>query len=195
MNDFNFFSDYKVKKVPRTKSSKIVNILFLLTLISIAGYISYNYYVMTNIQNEMGAIDNELMEMKASKDLVRVTKKQDLLKSLSATVAALEAAGKDIELSSLISENLLAVLVDTMPSDVSLTSFAVSDNVLSLSGVAMSKPAIAEYEYNLRNSNLVETIFLNRISSNAEEGALEAPEDERYTFTMNLTIGGESDEN
>lgn len=185
-----------MKKAPKTKSLLFVNILFfLLGLIGIAGYVGLNYVLMTKLAVETALVDQELVVIKTSKDLIRVMEKEELLNELSSVVVAVEEAGDDIELSSLISENLLSVIVETMPSDVQLTSFAVSENNLSFSGEALSKPAIAEYEYQLRQSALVEDIFLNSISSSGAEGAIGEEESRLFSFSMDLIIGGGKHEN
>lgn len=182
MKDYNFFEGYKIKRVKKTKSNQLVTVLFLISLICYASIICYNYLAMASMEVRMKVLDDEILVLKTSEDLMRVREKEERMIQLREVVINVEAAGDNINTNSLISENLLAVLADTMPSDVNLISMTIVGNDIHLAGTSLMKPAIAEYEYRLRQIDFVEDIFLVGI---------ETDDVDAYTFTMNLVIGGD----
>lgn len=181
MNDYNFFDEYKPKKVKRTKSSGAMNLVFLIGLICFAGVIGFNYYVLLQMESEVKAVDEKLLQIKTSEDYIRVLEKDLLKNQLEKVVESLDSAGKEIEFSSLIDENLLAVIVDTMPSDVSLNSISITGSVMTLSGSSLNKPAIAEYQYRLKEIDFINSVFLAGINSG---------EGQSFAFTFSIDLGG-----
>lgn len=195
MNDYNFFEDYKVKKAPKSKSYRFVNIIFLVVLIGLASYVALNYFILNTMTAQLDKMSDELLVLKTSDTYIRVLEKDVLLTEINTLSTAIENAGESIELSSYINENLLAVIADAMPSDVSLSSYIIAGDGITLSGTALNKPSIAEYEYRLRNIELVDNIFINSISRDSGEAVEGITQNASYSFTMSLTLGGGNNEN
>lgn len=185
MVDYNFFEGYKLKRAKSTVGSRLFNAFFLLTLIVLAAYIGFNYYQINLQKQELSQLEVDLLEIKSTDDITRINEKQSLLAELTRIVDAMEAAGDDINKSSKIDEDLLVTLADALPSDVRINSLAIADDGISMAGDGMSKPAIAEFEYNLRNVPSFTGVFISDIQRDEEES---------FTFSVALTIGGDSDE-
>lgn len=186
MVDYNFFEGYKLKRAKNTAGIRLFNVFFLVSLMALATYIGFNYYRI-NLQNqELSQLEVKLFEIKRTEDITRITEKQNLLVELTQIVDAMEVAGDDINKSSRIDEDLIVTIADALPSDVRINSLSIAADGITISGEGMSKPAIAEFEYNLRKVPSFSSVFINSI---------ERSEEENFIFSVALTIGGDSDEN
>lgn len=186
MIDYNFFEGYSVKKPRSSIGVRLFNIAFLLVLMLLGVYMGFNYYLIIDQRNELLELDTKINELKSTDDIARIYSKQELLEELKSIVSNMEAAGDDINHSSIIDEDLLVTLADALPSDVRINNLLVSGNGITMSGEAISKPAIAEFEYNLRSIPSFSDMFINGIQRIS---------DENFTFSISLNVGGGTDEN
>ncbi len=137
---------------------------------------------MTNdhIKSEIEKTNNEIETLTVHDDMERVSRKQELLRILEDIVSNMDDAESAILNASIIDENLLLSIVDCIPVDVQLSSFSISGNSIGLSGIADSKPGIAELEYNLKNLDRTVSVFVPGIDR-SEVG---------FSFSMNIVMGG-----
>ncbi len=188
MVDYNFFEGFKKQKVKKSTSVRLFNVVFLLLMISLATYVGFNYYQLNYQKVELKELNKAIAEASSRDDIARINEKKILLDELEGIVSSMDAAAQAISRSSIISEDLLLTITDALPSDVSISSVDISESGIVLSGTAISKPAIAVFEYNLRRISYFESIFIHGIeTSSSDEGA--------YTFSMSIEVGGNSHEN
>ncbi len=185
MTDYNFFDGYVVKKKKSSVGVRLVNIFFMLFMILLIGYIAFNYYIISSQKSELSDLEQKITEIRATDDIARITEKQELLQQLLEIVADMEVAGDDIQHSSIISEDLLLTIADAMPSDLRINHLSINHINVSLSGESLSKPAIAEFEYNLRQFDSFQNVFVSGINRDT---------DRAYTFGLSFDVGGDIDE-
>lgn len=188
MVDYNFFEGYKKKKVKKSAGVRLFNILFLVLMISLGAYVGFNYYLLGGQEEELKQLDIKIAEASTREDISRINEKKSLLVELESIMSSMDQAAEAIENSSFISEDLLISITDALPSDVNISSLSVSGTNIQLSGGALSKPAIAVFEYNLRSISYFKDIFINSIDSESEEEG-------SFTYNMTIEVGGGSDEN
>lgn len=186
MVDYNFFEGYKTKKKTRSSAVRVVNVIFLVFMISLASYTGWNYWQIGEQLQVLAKLDQDIEEILATEDISRINSKQALLEELTQIVEAMEAAGDNITQSSIIDENLLVTIADALPSDLRLSSMTISANSVTINGEGMSKPAIAEFEYNLKQISSFSSIFISNIQKSS---------DESYSFGLTFKVGGDDREN
>lgn len=182
MTDYNFFEGYQVKKAPRSTSATLLNMLLMIVLLGTVGIISFNYYTINEQQKELNRVKSEIDTLKQTEEVIRISEKQMLKDALDRIITSMRAAGEDINQQSIINENLLISLSDSLPSDVKFGKLSVAENSILISGYAAERAAIAEFEYNLNQLQLFDSIFVSEIFR--KEGF------DTYEFEMTLMIGG-----
>lgn len=185
MVDYNFFAGYEVKKTKMSPGLRLVTLLFIASIIGITGYVAFNYITIAANEARLITLSLEIEQIRQTDDISRIEEKQALLTEIENTVTLLEAARDSVGTNQFLNENTLAVIIDVMPSDTTLTNYSLSGNELTISGSGANRPAVAELEKNWRAVDFVDDIFI---------GGLSGGEDDTISFTMNITLGGGSNE-
>ncbi|PKM56355.1 MAG: hypothetical protein CVV00_00225 [Firmicutes bacterium HGW-Firmicutes-5] len=185
MADYNFFNDLSIKKEKKSASFVVTLLLCILLLVGMAGLYGYNYYIRTYLEVDLAKTNTAIAEIKASEDLGRILHKKDILDNLGTILSNIEVANGTIHDRHLVQENVFAMISDTLPMDVELVSIDMVDGVITMGGIALNKPAIAEFEHNLRQMTSVSDLFISEIVNN-ETG---------YGFVIQVQIGGGNHEN
>ncbi len=173
------------KRVNRDIKVTVALFVMAVFFVGLISYVGYNYFKLNRIESEIGILNIEIEELKKDDNITRIREKQKLMNELKEVVNNLDGAAESIDGITNISEHLLAVIVDAVPRDVQLTTFAVQGTSITVNGVALSKPAIAEFQYNFSDSDTITNVFIPKITN---EGGY-------YSFEANLTIGGGKSEN
>ncbi len=185
MSDYNFFNDLSIKKEKKSTSFVITLLVCILLLVSMAGLFGYNYYIRTYLEVDLANTNTAITEIKASEDLGRILHKKEILDNLETIIRNIEVANTTIQGRHQVQENVFAMISDTMPMDVELTAIDIGDGVITMSGFALNKPAIAEFEHNLRQMTSVSDLFISEIVNN----------EINYGFVIQVQVGGGSHEN
>lgn len=187
MIDYNFFENYEVKKVKKSPSIQVAMFLYIIVLLIAVAFIGRNYIVLVEKQTKSDLLSAELLQLKSYDSIARILEKQTLEIKLKGIVRNLDAAHEGLMNNGSVNENMIALLVDAMPKDVELSEFSIADNQILANGLADSKPAIAEFEYNLREMSAVENVSIGSIRR----------EDDSFSFdiSIGLRVGGDGHEN
>lgn len=191
MNDYNFFENYTTVKEKRSVSVQVTMLICALVLLGLAFYGFQNFRSLESAKEKLADLDTELMTLKLDQDIIRVIDKTELEGNLADIVTKIDLANQDIQNRVTVEERMLILLADTLPMDVSLTNFAINGPSITANGSADTKPAIAEFEYNLRHSKDVTDVTIGSISKR------EGEDEDGYSFNISigLTAGGTIDEN
>jgi type IV pilus assembly protein PilN len=185
MSDYNFFNDLSLKKEKKSAGFVVTLLFCILLLTGMAGLYGYNYYIRTYLEVDLVKTNTAIAEIKASEDLGRILHKKDILDNLESILSNIEVANTTIYNRHLVQENIFAMISDTLPMDVELVSIEMADGVITMEGYALNKPAIAEFEHNLRQMTSVSDLFLSGIVNN----------ESNYGFTIQVQVGGGLHEN
>ena len=166
MRDFNFFEPFQQKE----KKSQVKGLPFwaiaLILLIIAASWPAYNFFRIYTLRSEAQTLEERLVNDPNYHKLAEVEQKEADLLSYQDMLASLELADETIRESELIDERLFFVISGTLPRDLALNSMSINGRNIQVQGFAGSKPAIAEMEFNLRNTGEFENIFVPSISEN-----------------------------
>lgn len=181
MRDYNFFSGYKVKKYKGDSVVLVATIVFCVVLVGLIGYILFNQIYLSRLQNDLDELTDKVTVLKLSDDISRVLQKQELNNNLRSTSERIDGAKDMIALQETINENLFLVVADAMPVDVQLESIIVADNSISITGLALNRPAVAEFQYNLLSMDSIMEVFVSSIES----------DESSVSFTADIIFRGE----
>jgi hypothetical protein len=130
---------------------------------------------------------NENQTFLESKEYANVLAEQ---KSLNEKVANLlgmqieaEAFNASIPLKYRVTEELLEMILSTIPRNVAFENYTISPSGIAIAAVATDYSYMAELEYNLRSLNIFENIFIRVIAKDDEKG---------FLFNVELAFGGEN---
>ena len=182
MHDFNFFEPYLTKsRLQDSASSFKLDLLIIFLVIALTAWPAYNLVREFQLKRETAALKIEVVTnekyslLDESKSLDQYDKKlQEQLKSVSAVDTNLKG-------SVWLNEPFLFSLLSTVPKDAQVQDFEVyADKKVEISGVASNKPAIAEFEHNLRQTDRFDSLYVESISN--ENGT--------YNFKMAFQLKG-----
>lgn len=173
MHDMNFFEPFqsKGKKFKKNSLLKVVIAAILISLILIPAGL---YITLIQYKSELDEKKSVLQIPENMKLLNEVKIKQDKVDSFQVAFTQLKLKYAWIQSEKWFDEELMQVIVDTLPKQIQLTDlvFATTRPVDSsapgihsfkIFGVSADKPAIAELEYNLRQTDRFVALFVSII--------------------------------
>lgn len=186
MVDYNFFDNYSATKAKKSVGVQISLLFSLVMLLVLIGTIGFNYFFMNVRSNQIKHLEEDIAEIQKTDELIRLLDKEALLIELKTTVNGMTLVGENMNQFNRVNENVIAVIVDAMPSDVQLNGLDIIENEIIIEGEAVIKPAIAEFEYNIHRVEYFDSIAIQSITRSEEN---------TFTFSMTLDMGGAVDEN
>ena len=184
MRDFNFFEPFE-KKQKRRKGLRIsYPLVLILVLLAAAIWPAWNFYQIQQLDREIQHHRDILVNDSRYPLFEVASEKERELEEAQATLLSLEDSAELIFDKEVIDELLLFAIASAMPLDTSLTSMNISNRNVQLSGIADSKPAIAEFEYNIRQTGYFESIFVPSITESGD----------MWQFSMSFMVKGGAEE-
>jgi len=169
MRDFNFF-EYFEQKGKQQKGRRVSYPILLLVIV-----VAATAWPLTNIVRihwMQRTAENRQHQLETDERYPLLTEVDELHAELEEErnrLAELENAAEQIKNREIIDEQLLFTIASSMPADTSLSSLTINQSEVRMTGNALSKPAIAELEHNLRRTGQFEEIFVPSISENDGE--------------------------
>jgi len=182
MRDFNFFSEY-VYVDTTIKFKKLILPVVYICLIAVLGFA---YYYMNSKENDFQAVYDANDQFIKSKEYTNVLAEENELsgdvKSLEIIYLELAAFKTSIPYRFRVTEELLDMILGTIPRNVSFTNYIINSNGVIISAVSSEYSYIAEVEHNLRSLEMFDSVFINVISNDTVGG---------YFFNIELEFGGD----
>lgn len=175
--DINFFAPYQGKK--KEQKNKIIYVYSSVGFLTVAilGTLVWNTANISILNSQINKYEAKLKKAEIQEKLVEVkdvARKAEALKSydrgLSEAVTALETR-------EVVSTKILNMLSSTLPSEVSFNSVNLTNTEVSIQAVSSSRTAIAELQYNLKQLDNVQDVYIGAISG-----------DELYTFDVKCVL-------
>jgi len=104
-------------------------------------------------------------------DVSRITEKEAEIANIQAERAFLEKVDIGIKDIDTVTTNLLSLIAKNVTNDLFLTDIDVKLNEITLTGKSKSKLSIAQFEYNIRSSELFDNIYVDSIKLEDETKA------------------------
>ncbi len=184
MRDFNFFSEY----VYVNTGIKLKHFILPAIYVVLIAALVFSYYYMNSNKTDLQAIYEENNQFIQSKEYTNVLAEAKVMsenvESLVALNLEIGAFKASIPYRYRVTEELLNMILGTIPRNVSFTDYSINSNGIIIKAVSSDYSYIAEVEYNLRSLDVFDNVFIRIISSDEVE-------DEGYSFNIELTFGGE----
>jgi len=167
--ELNFFNPFLVTKREKKTGGgggggSILPIL--ITALVIIGLVAYAVYSITSIQlaeSNIVRLEQELNDPKFAKQLKEAEDKEAEIANIQAERAFLERVDVGIKDIDTVTTNLLSLIAKNVTNDLFLTDIDVKINEIVLTGKSKSKLSIAQFEYNIRASELFDNIYVDSI--------------------------------
>lgn len=178
MNDMNFFAPFlaTMKKSHKGMVPKIFLLLLVVVMVvaPIAGF-GYELYIKSEISKIQAVLD-----VPANKAIIdKLDAMQTRLNVINQSIPELKKKDQALKSTEVITENSIQVIINALPKQVVFTSLNMKSSDISVMGTATDKPAIAEMEYNLRQTGLTENLLISDITKN--DGGL-------FDFSINFKL-------
>jgi hypothetical protein len=183
MRDYNFFDPYVEKGKKHTGSSSPIPypVLIGILVVLLAAVPVFNFIRGFQMDAQISDLETSVLN---DPNYPMLSEAMALRLGIEDGKVRLETLKKmDIVLIDMewLDEPFLFSLMSTVPKDLEIKNMSVlQDKNIQISGSATNKPAIAELEYNLRNTERFENLLVRSISN--AEGV--------YDFMMTLQLKG-----
>lgn len=181
MYDYNFFGVYKVKKKKTDHGTAMSVFLFLIFLLACGGMIGYQYYELTELENEVAILDEQYRVLNTDEILKQVDEKRLLLNELQNLRVDLLNVPATLDKDNSINQALFDSILSAIPKDLEMTYLLIDGKLISISGKAGLNSAVAEFQRSLRNNIKAESILVSRISNVENE----------FIFDIAIDLGGD----
>lgn len=185
MKDFNFF-DYLLKE-KKSRNIKLINLGILVLVICTIMLVAYliNFGIIKKLNSDIAKNKATIESENYDEIQDAIVEKEKMLKIIDEYSVIVGGINSLISNSDKINKDLLIKINKTIPHNITLDYISLNSEYIFLEGISTSRQAIAEFEYNLKNTGLFKTIHINTISS---EGS-------KFTFDIETELkGGASDE-
>lgn len=183
MRDFNFFESFEQQKKRQEGPAIRYPFILVLVVLAAAAWPAWNFYQLYQLHNEITFTRNQLETDPRYPLFDAVIEKQEALTGQRQVLDTMKRSAELITEREVIDELLMFTIATAMPEDSALNSMSISGRDVQMQGVAGSKPAIAELEFNIRQTGRFEQIFIPSMSEN--EGM--------WQFNMSFRVkGGEA---
>lgn len=180
MYDYNFFENYKAKKKTQEKGSGLIIITFLVALLIIGGVAGLSFWQNVTLVADNLIMSTELALQENVDTFSKIESKQNLNTTLKEISQNLSGATGVVEQREVIKQELLDMIILSLPSDAELNSMSLTNEVISINGAAAQRSAIAEFQKSLRDTGAFQEVTVTSINTELDE----------FTFDMSITLGG-----
>lgn len=162
--DINFFAPYQEKKKEEKNKNIYVHSIAGFLTVAIFGTLIWNTAVLFILKRQMNIYEKEINKPEIQeklKEATELTKKIDILKKYDVGLTEAITAVKSREV---VSTRILNMISSTLPSEVSFNSINLTNGEVSIQAVSSSRTAIAELQYNLKQLDNVQDVYIGAIS-------------------------------
>lgn len=179
MRDLNFFLPYQVK-IEKTDKGKLLSVSLVLILVGLIG-IGTAFQLL-----QIRGLSREQQELKALMSdeayVMRVEQarvKMDEFTELQEEAEFFEGLQGNMTKIHRVNEHIMKFLSKEMVKNLFLMNLNIEDQTITLGGRALTKKAIAQFEYDLRHTGKFENIRISEITKTDED-------DKYYDFIMTI---------
>ena len=181
MQDFNFFELYIAKRRHQGASDIHLGKLLLVVLVILAVWPMFNIAYAQFLQWEGRSLERQVISHEKYSLMEVVDQETKYIEEMKAQLPDLDRVDKILKGMVWLDEPFFYGLMSTVPGDVRLDRVVIlPDKTMTVEGTASGKPAIAELEHNIRETNRFASLQVSSISH----------EEDTYTFTMSFQLKG-----
>jgi type IV pilus assembly protein PilM len=178
--------EIKAAGLRRIKLTRILAVILTVGAVALGAYTFLEFLIESNF-NETMATQQEIITYSEIENTK--SKLQDTQNRLANVEAALSNYTNQVALNT----ELLDVISKSMPETIFTVSYNASDNRITMSGISLDRPDLADFIYTLKESEKIESVTLSGISVRADaEGN---PIDYSFSIEIKLAKAGAENEN
>lgn len=175
--DINFFTPYQGQK--KEEKNKIIYVYSSVGFLTVAilGTLVWNTASLAILKGQIKSYEAKLNAPEIVEKLNEaneVARRTEILKKYDASLSEAITA---VETREVVSTKILNVLSSTLPSEVSFNSINLTNTEVSIQAVSSTRTAIAELQYNLKQLDNVQDVYIGAISG-----------EESYTFDVKCVL-------
>ena len=160
MPNLNFFAPFLEEKKATPKHSKIL-IVLVVVFLATGSYLGFQ--VRTNFLEKDLAAKVEQLDKVSDAELAQAKEVNDLIVEHENYERMAARLQEDVERNDFVKLKLMEKILENVPQNLFFQDLSLSRTEWSLMGFADSRPSIARFEYNLKNSGLVDDIAIENI--------------------------------
>lgn len=185
MYDFNFFESLSPRSKQQDASSRSLLGLIVLLGILLAAWPLFNLGHSYKLNKDIETLKAQVTQDKKYPLLEQANALREYINQRNEQLSVLKKTDSELTDGEWLNEAFLYTLVSTAPKDLRFNQLSVlPEKTVKIAGIAKNKPAIAELERSLRDSDRFQVLHVESISNN--EGT--------YDFIMNLELKGVSED-
>lgn len=175
--DVNFFTPYQGQK--KEEKNKIIYVYSSVGFLTVAilGTLVFNSVSLAVLKGQIKSYESKINAPEIQekiKEANEVAMKKDILvkydNGLTEVITAVESR-------EVVSTKILNSISSTLPSEVSFNSINLTNTEVAIQAVSSTRSAIAELQYNLKQLDNVQDVYIGAISG-----------DESYTFDIKCVL-------
>ncbi|MBN2796277.1 MAG: PilN domain-containing protein [Clostridia bacterium] len=184
MRDYNFFSPY-IYSTKQFSYKKLIFPLFLcLLILGISGSWLFMKYQINNLQEEYNTHQAVLESNEYQQTMSQVTYLRDQLAYLNNLENDTLLFDQMIQTDYKVTDELMHSVLQAVPQNIVFTAYDITKDGINISADTTDYPSVAEFEKNLRQLNLFESIVVSSITPSELM-------DLGYHFEIQTTFGGD----
>jgi Tfp pilus assembly protein PilN len=178
MRDLNFFEPYADKKSTKLNFTTILYFLVALSLITVLILGLYNQIKISNLSKDVNYREEIVNDPKTVEKVNEIKKFEEEVALFKTEVEKIVALDTNIVKNENITTTLFKEISKKLPEGVFISSLQASNTSLNISGFAMDKYSIAEFQKGLETIDIINSTFVPSITK----------VDSYYRFGMNVGI-------
>lgn len=165
MRDFNFFRSYLIKK----KAITGLKLPLLIGLISFTvvgiGLFLVNLEAMHRLNRQISNATSFLSSEDNLSKLKQYESAKDKIEALNKYLDAVVKINDQISQDNTVSSQLLTKINSALPHEIFIQSLNMDAMEIDIQGVSASRISIAEYQHNLKDLGIFDSVFVGNINS------------------------------
>jgi len=178
MRDLNFFEPYVDEKSTKLNFTTILYFLVALSLITVLILGLYNQIKISNLSKDVNYREEIVNDPKTVEKVNEIKKFEEEVALFKTEVEKIVTLDKNIVKNENITPALFKEISKKLPEGVFISSLQASNTSLNISGFAMDKYSIAEFQKGLETIDIINSTFVPSITK----------VDSYYRFDMNVGI-------
>lgn len=163
MSDFNFFEPYLASNRGISPKRILIISVCILTTLAIIIYPFYLSYNIKTIQKEIDENTAFISSSETKEKVNLINKKRKILQEIKEDAEFLTDLKSRLAKIDIINDKLIKNLTAEMPKLVFLNNLTIENKKIQITATSSNRVSIAQLEYNLRNSQYFDDVFISAI--------------------------------
>ena len=185
MKDFNFFSSYDKKGEKLLDKEGIFYIVLSMVVIFTLCYGIFNAISIKKLNKDLVILQEKFEEKNQDETIKDLKKKEAEITRFKKDIDKIYALDNFVMDKDFLDDELLTGIESSLPNNLFISSMDLNNDIIKISGKSRDKKSIGQFQFNLKNLELFEELFIPQIR---QEG-------NHFEFSIDMRFKeGEADE-